>query len=1652
MSYHRSRTLLNVIVILAVLLQGFNGWVYAQDETPGAGGSTLPPVNGPFPSTSQALNDGSAAGGRETGQDPGAEDSASSIAAVPVSMTIGEELILEPVEKTGSSVTPEDGLLIPDPAVPSTVVEPEKESITLEPSDNQATGWVTIMSETFEGAFPSGLWRTFDNDGPTNGEYYWDDDDYKPYAGSWSAWAANGGANGLDPMYYYYPNNARSWMVYGPFSLADATDAELLFYFWNQSEAGYDYFTWAASTNGVNFYGYRVSGNYGYWSYRNFDLTAVPTLGNLAGQPAVWIAFTFYSDSSVVGIGPFVDNIVLQKYVAVAPDLVPFQPTGWDDRIVASMKTGTHTIETLNVGRPAYIDWAVINNGGATANTFTSCLYFDGAQINCWATNGLNQNYYAYVEDWLLNVSPTAGYHTLEIRADVNNTVIESNESNNTWSRQFYWVNVNPCGPFTSSLSLDIPDDGSWLSWNLLLPEAPDGARVEELRVKLALEHPAPQELEFYLSHAGTEGNSEPVALAFRAGEGGAAVMYSEAITAFAGDSPGGAWTLWVRDSSPGNQGKIIDASLRASHIDSGLVTEVSDTGGVPVAFKLQAPVEPSATILPEDKPVPTAVPESEEGGSVTGWFSILNETFESTFPSANWSLSDQSSDGCEFLWDDDDYRAQSGAWAAWPANGGANALDPAASYYPPNMRSWMIYGPFSLSNATDAILSFDLWRQLENTVDYVFAGASSDGVNFTGLSYSGTASWTSITLNLSSYAGDSSVWIGFLFVSDASVQMEGAWIDDVVVERYSGVRDCTNGLSAENYLSTEALYAAYSAAHQNAQADHPIAQPEEYQISMISRQFTPPVGLDAALEPAKLAAEGQKQHVLVQLYTTPSDAEREELRQAGMQLLHYIPDRAWIASVELSKLDALSAHPLVRWMGAFPVTDRVSPMLNDPAVRSLIESRADDQIALMVEFAADMEFGGALDIVRGLGAQVLSEVRTINAMLIVLPIEHLAALYETDSVIWVEPPLPSFDPLNDCVRQNMGVDTLQQDPYYLTGAGVDLLVYDAGTIATTHSGFAGRLVVGDASGLSDHATHVAGTAAGSGVGSPSGRDLMGMAPGARIVSYGYEGFAEGWLYTYPGDIEHDWREARDTYGADLGTASIGTNVAANDFPCSWEGNYGEVSQLLDGIVRGSLGEPYIATWAVGNERGNGRCGTAYGTVAPPANAKNPIHVGATYSDGDVMTDFSSWGPSDDGRIKPTISAPGCEYLGEGYVNSTIPANTYGGMCGTSMATPAVAGIAALMLQQYRAIYDPTGEPLPSTVKALLIQTAVDKGNPGPDYQYGYGRVDAVGALGGVINGDFKEDGFTQTGEYHDYFFTVAGSLPVLKVSLAWDDAPATPSAQRQLVNDLDLVVIGPNQQSYYPFILNPAYPGNPATTGEDHLNNQEQVIIPNPASGTWIIRVRARALPVTPQSYSIVFSGASTAPVSKHLPCVTLTKVSNPAGGGVINASPAPNCNSGTQYNYGTVVTLTAVPNPGYGFVRWSGGASGTTNPTTVTMTANRSVTANFSTTPAAFGKTAPSNGATNQPLSLTLRWQATSPVTHYTVCYAANSYTCSTWQNVGTNTSLTISGLLPNTRYNWQVRAYNGEWMVSANGGTWWSFTTLSGVSWSNPMARWE
>jgi len=168
--------------------------------------------------------------------------------------------------------------------------------------------WTLMMSEGWEGAFPNGNWAVYDNNGSTGGNVLWDDDDFKPHAGSWSAWPANGGTDGVDPQYNNYKNDMDSWMVYGPFDLSNCADADFQFYYWNKSESGFDWIGWAVSPNGTNFYGQQISGDQSSWNYVDFDLH--PYLGDTS----VWLMFRFISDGSVTDIGAFIDDVTLWCY------------------------------------------------------------------------------------------------------------------------------------------------------------------------------------------------------------------------------------------------------------------------------------------------------------------------------------------------------------------------------------------------------------------------------------------------------------------------------------------------------------------------------------------------------------------------------------------------------------------------------------------------------------------------------------------------------------------------------------------------------------------------------------------------------------------------------------------------------------------------------------------------------------------------------------------------------------------------------------------------------------------------------------------------------------------------------------------------------------------------------------------------------------------------------------------------------------------------------------------------------------------------------------------------------------------------------------------------------------------------------------------
>jgi hypothetical protein len=199
-------------------------------------------------------------------------------------------------------------------------------------NDSSVAGWTTIVSTNFEGTWP-GPWQVFDRNGATDGEYTWGKRSCRVYAGSNSGWGVGAGAQGASlGCGAVYPNNAESWMLYGPFSLADATAAELRFKLWLDTEINYDWVCRLASVEGdTDFDGSCTSGDSDGWIDMSLDLASLPTLGSLLGQPQVWVALVFVSDGSTTyPEGGYVDNVVLRKCptgamcpAASSPTLVP---------------------------------------------------------------------------------------------------------------------------------------------------------------------------------------------------------------------------------------------------------------------------------------------------------------------------------------------------------------------------------------------------------------------------------------------------------------------------------------------------------------------------------------------------------------------------------------------------------------------------------------------------------------------------------------------------------------------------------------------------------------------------------------------------------------------------------------------------------------------------------------------------------------------------------------------------------------------------------------------------------------------------------------------------------------------------------------------------------------------------------------------------------------------------------------------------------------------------------------------------------------------------------------------------------------------------------------------------------------------------------
>ncbi len=261
-----------------------------------------------------------------------------------------------------------------------------------------------------------------------------------------------------------------------------------------------------------------------------------------------------------------------------------------------------------------------------------------------------------------------------------------------------------------------------------------------------------------------------------------------------------------------------------------------------------------------------------------------------------------------------------------------------------------------------------------------------------------------------------------------------------------------------------------------------------------------------------------------------------------------------------------------------------------------------------------------------------------------------------------------------------------------------------------------------------------------------------------------------------------------------------------------------------------------------------------WGSIGWSASAKNVLAVGSTDAYENISP-FSSRGPTKDGRVKPDLSAKGQSLF------STEPGNTYGTLAGTSMATPVVTGSMALLTEEWRKL-NAGASPGPLVLKTLAIAGADDRGNPGPDYSWGFGFLNTKASADLIIadNGQGKrvKVNAANNGTRFDYPITVAQPQN-LRVVLGWFDPEALPLNVQQvttkvLINDLDLKIIDPNGNTVLPYVLDMNNPTAPATRGVNTVDNTEEVEIKGAVAGTYHAIVTGTTVSANPpQQFALV-------------------------------------------------------------------------------------------------------------------------------------------------------------------------------------------------------
>jgi Subtilase family/Secretion system C-terminal sorting domain len=425
-----------------------------------------------------------------------------------------------------------------------------------------------------------------------------------------------------------------------------------------------------------------------------------------------------------------------------------------------------------------------------------------------------------------------------------------------------------------------------------------------------------------------------------------------------------------------------------------------------------------------------------------------------------------------------------------------------------------------------------------------------------------------------------------------------------------------------------------------------------------------------------------------------------------------------------------------------------------------------------------------------------------------------------------------------------------------LDGQNMNIGIWDGGKVRNTHLLLTGKVTqVDNAPALSSHATHVGGTMMGNATASASAK---GMASQASLRAY-------------------DWNSDNSEVAAAAANGLLVSNHSYGNGPQNVQvydwGKYDFDARSFDNIM---FNAPYYQfVNSAGNSRNAGYNPDkdGYDLLSGKSTSKNGIIVAAvnqvTNYSGPAsvgMSGFSSWGPTDDGRIKPDISGKGVNVR-----SSVSSSNTaYEVYSGTSMASPNVAGTLLLLQQHYNNLKSSFMRA--STLRGLVIHTADEAGSDiGPDYRFGWGLLNAEKAAVLITNEGVESKIVEKTlNQGNNYSFNIQPKVTTkaMQGSICWTDPAGVTITNNivdffspSLVNDLD-IRINKNSEINYPWKLNPAIVDDPAIKADNLVDNIERVDINNP-SGIYTVTIsHKKNLTNDLQNYSLIMSNVFISPL----------------------------------------------------------------------------------------------------------------------------------------------------------------------------------------------